>query len=284
MGLDAYVPCNCFRDGHTTLPPFPLTWLKVGEDGEVDFIEAHDSVENGIKLDEWRQSCCPHGEMEFAAERISNWPGYRLFQAALVEVGWSHFPVLQNQLPDINGGSTPAVESRKALRELDSFSTLGAIGHRTVLVDSDSGDELRESVTAYGGIFIWSASMGVNIGVDAEGVFVVQAETGQELFRAASIRQSSRDGTAITAETDDVIWEDLDTGRTYPAGIAIHGKEIPWDDGIWHKPGLGNRFEYPSQVHVEQRTRCASDFNSITRALRSVFAASIETGNPVHWC
>ncbi len=85
-------------------------------------------------------------------------------------------------------------------------------------------------------------------------------------------------------DSDELVWENLDTGEVYQSGIAIHGKQIPWEDGSWQKPDGTVRFEYPCEFHVEERPRLVTDFDYIVRALRNVFAASVETGNPVRWC
>ena len=116
MGLDATVMCNCFREGKTTPPPFPRDWLEIDEEGYLNLVEEYDSAENWGKHYAWQQSCCQHEGMDFACEHISNWAGYRQFQAALGEVGWQYFPVLEEQLPNANGGLTPSAASVKALR------------------------------------------------------------------------------------------------------------------------------------------------------------------------
>src|SRR6187399_1624402 len=115
MGLDASILCNCFRDGKTTPPPFPVDWFELDKEGHINLKKEHDTDANWHKAYEWEQSCCEHEGMDFVSTHISNWTGYRLFQAALEQIGWQHFPVLKAELPNSNGGLTPCAASAQAL-------------------------------------------------------------------------------------------------------------------------------------------------------------------------
>jgi hypothetical protein len=284
MGLDATVMCNCFQSGKTTPPPFSREWLEIDAEGYLNLKNEHDSDDNWGKKYEWEQSCCEHEGMDFACERISNWTGYRQFQEALGEVGWQYFPVLKEQLPSANGGLTPSEASKEALKELDFFATVGEIGIKTVLVDTASGDGLYEYVAAYDGVFILSASRQVNVGLSEFEFFAVDATSGEDRFRATHFRQFTKNGKEIPADGEGVTWQNFDTGDVYESGIAIKGKQIPWEDGSWQKLDGKCRFEFPSEFHVEQRRRLVADFDDIVKAFRIVFAASVQTGNPVRWC
>ncbi len=281
MGLDASVMCNCFREGKTKPPPFPRDWLEIGEEGVVQLKREYDTESNWPKLNDWEQSCCEHEGMDFVCERISNWAGYRTFQEALAEISWQRFPVLQEQLPNSNCGMTPAIASAEALRELDAFIAVGEIGMKSVLVNTATGEGLYEYIAAYEGVFIFS-SCGINVGVSEYEFFAIDA-SGRDVFRAVNVRQFNKSGRQITGDSDELVWEDLDTGDIFESGIAISGKQIPWEDGTWQRADGKCRFEYPSEFHVEQQPRLVTDFDYITSALRKVFEASVRTGNPVRW-
>lgn len=284
MGLDATVMCNCFRDGRTTPPPFPRDWLEVDDEGYLNLTKEHDSDDNWRKSYEWEQSCCEHEGMKFALEHISNWTGYRQFQEALGEVGWQHFPVLKEQLPNANGGLTPSTASSLALLELEIFTAVNQIGIKTVLVDTSSGEGLHEYIAAYDGVFIFDGKRGINVGLTEFEFFAIDSTSGGDLFRAKRFRQSNKNGEKLSGNGEGLVWEDLDTRQIYESGIAISGKQIPWEDGSWQKPNGQCRFEYPSEFHVEHRPRLVADFEYIVQALRTVFDASVKTGNPVRWC
>jgi len=258
--------------------------LEVDEEGYINLKKEHDSGENWVKQYEWEQTCCEHEGMAFASEWIANWADYRQFQTALGEVGWRHFPVLQEQLPNANGGLTPFEGSVKALSELDFFVAAGEIGTKSVLVDTVSGEALYEYVAAYGGVFILSGSRGINVGLSESDFFAVDTASGKDLFRTARFRQFDKRGREVSGDSDDIAWEDLETGGIFESGIAISGKQTPWEDGSWQRPNGQCRFEYPSEFHMEQRPRLVADFDRIVNALRAVFGASVQTGNPVRWC
>jgi hypothetical protein len=283
MGLDAAVMCNCFRDGKTKPPPFPREWLEVDGEGYLNLKQEHDHRENWYKVDEWQQTCCEHEDMEFAAEHIGNWTGYRQFQTALGLVGWQHFPVLKAQLPNANGGLMPAAACAQALLELDHFTAAGEIGVKTVLVNTATGEGLYEHVAAYEGVFIFSASRGVNVALSELDFFAIDTNSGEVLFRATRFRQFHISGQPVTEDREGLMWENLDTGAVYESGIVIRGNQIPWEDGSWRKPDGSCRFENVSEFHVEQRPWLVASSDYVVSALREVFAASVETGNPVRW-
>ncbi|MCG8648965.1 MAG: hypothetical protein MI861_03985 [Pirellulales bacterium] len=284
MGLDATVMCNCFRDGKTTASPFPRDWLEVDDEGYLNLKAPHDSDENWGKQHEWEQSCCPHQGMDFASERISNWPGYRAFQAALGKIGWHNFPVLEEQLPNANGGLMPASASKLALAELSRFESSDSLGKVTVLVDTASGNGVYERIASYDGVFLLSGSRGVDVAVEETESLVLDRDTREILFRAIRFGQYRKSGAAISGDHDDLVWENLDTGQIFEAKIAISGKQIPWEDGRWENSDGVCRFQYPTGFHIEQRSKLVSDFEFEIRALKTVFQASVSTGNPVRWC
>lgn len=284
MGLDASVMCNCFREGRTSTPPFPREWFEIDKQGYFGLKAEYDSDENWAAQYQWSQSCCKHKGMYLAWQRISNWAGYRLFQRALQEIGSQYFPVLTAQLPNSNGGLTASVESAKALVELDFFKRFGEISSKTVLVDTSSGEVLHHHIAAYDGEFLKCGHRKIRVGVSRSEFFAVSSETGKSLFRATRLRQFNRSGASVAGDGDELVWENLDTAETYNSGVAICGKLIPWDDGSWENADGQCRFDYPSEMHVEQRPQLSSDFDDIVQSLRTVFAASVSSGNFVRWC
>lgn len=281
MGLDATVMCNCFRDGKTTPLPFPREWLEVDDEGYLNLKKEHDCSDNWDKQCEWEESCCEHENMDLVCEHISNWTGYRQFQEALSELGWRHFPVLKEQLPEANGGLTPAKASAQALQELDHFAAAGEVGVKTVLVDTASDTGLYEYVPAHGGVFLFCGTRGINVGLGEFEFFAVDATSGEDLFLATRFRQFRTGGEQISGDSDDLVWQNLDTGEVYNLGIAIPGRRLASEG---EQSGEQWQVEYPSDFHVEHRPWLVTEFEYIVKALRTVFDASVQTGNPVRWC
>src|SRR5512145_1931700 len=113
MGLDAFVQCNCYQQGKTK--PFPRPdlekYLIFDADGQLmlDLDDEHEEAHHLFY--EWQEDACEHSGMKVVFERISNWSGYRAFQEALSKLGWHHFPVLEAELPALNGGAMQAASS-----------------------------------------------------------------------------------------------------------------------------------------------------------------------------
>ncbi|QDT52236.1 hypothetical protein Pan44_02450 [Caulifigura coniformis] len=192
--------------------------------------------------------------------------------------------MLKQELPNLNGGLTPAEASVRALRELAAFDSTALSGFRAVLVETATGLELYEHIPVYEGVFVWSGRRGMRVGISERDFFAIDATSGRDLFRTPRFRQFRQNGEPIEGEDDDVMWEDLETGGVYASGIAISGRQIPWDDGSWETADGRCRFVYPSEMHVEQRPRRTDDSSPVVQALRAVFEASVASGNPVRWC
>jgi hypothetical protein len=85
-------------------------------------------------------------------------------------MGWEHFPVLLDTLPNANGGYTPSGSAATAHAELQHYSSHAVMGLQAVLCDADTGEVLLEQIHAFGGINVFSS--GIAYGVDLDGFFV----------------------------------------------------------------------------------------------------------------
>lgn len=283
MGLDAVVMCTCYRDGKAAPPPFPAEWVELDDEGGVRLKKDHDSDDTWIAKYGWEQSCCEHAGMCVVSTHIATWSGYHLFRDALARIGWRHFPVLKEQLPESNGGLTPPAASAEALLELDVFSSCGEIGRKTVLVATSSGEILYERVPAHGGVFIQCGRRGIDVGLTESDFVAMDSRTGHVLFRATRIRQFDASGTRVPGAGDGTVWQDLDTGRTFASGIAMPGTRMPCEDDTGEHPEGTCRDDDPAEFHVERRASTAAEHDAIVERLRTVFAAAVAVGNPVVW-
>lgn len=258
MGLDAYVPCRCWRDGLAAPPPFDPALLRVTEWGYVVSESRDRAVADQIRA--WERTACSHPHMEETAERIANWAGLRQFKAALSSVG--EFPALHELVPDFNGGVATAEESAGALVELARFSALDSVGTNVFLADLDTGRELWSST----GDFFWSTPY--TIGYDANGLYVVNrgGRRSVEVFRAKRVAQLPvPDDTGEPGRWTQLA--DLDAGTQ----LVIRAKPIQ---------GGG---EPPSRLGVVARTETPADYADVVEPLTAVFSASVATGNAVIW-
>lgn len=271
MGLDAGVMCTCLRDGATTPPPFPRDWICVDDEGYLTLVDAQHTPEREDRLLQWAETCCPHPEMWLALERISNWAGVRDFKAALALLGAERFPVLLRELPGGNGGMLAPAVAAQALDELARFEAAGAIGSNAVLVETATGEPVIVQFLSGEGLFLFGE--GRSAGLDAQGLFLIDAETGAIIFRCRQLHQSGPEGGPITDAEAHVRWRDLETGQVCDTAPAIAAPDA----------GPGGAHRFPATLQVETRPRMPADFGYILRPLATVFAASVQTGNPVMW-
>jgi hypothetical protein len=282
MGLVPKVMCKCFVEGKTQTPfSGPV---RVAEDGSLYLdLPSEGNDETHILFFNWRESGCAHQGMVYEAEVI-NWSAFRSFQQALAEAGWEHFPTLKAELPQTNDGVTSPSAAVQMLAELAFFSEQAELGQVTVLVDSDTGEELHEYIAAYGGEFHYGHS-GDNFGVDEAGFFIRRpSEQGtQEVFRAQRVEQIIPDpNDAAKASQPLVTFVNLDSGVRYASAEPLV-KIVYWPNGALQNAEGQMRLGYPNRVHVLTRKREAADFEAVVNSLRIICEAAIQIGNPIAW-
>lgn len=264
MGLDAFVHCRCFENGLTSDPPYPTT---VDADGRLS-PPAELELTDYLVWDAWEDGACEHDRMRGVSERIANWGGYRQFQSALDARGIENFPTLQRELPKANGGQCSAGSSAQCLVELDRFEAAHAPQISTRLVDAETESLLADRVEAHDGVFAWNGDQTQHALSDV-GTFRVLDSTGATIFEA-------------TKFTQDVIDAGADRVRAHIRNE--HGATLEVAAIRDHRQSLDSPAVFPTRLLV-QRTEADPDrFSYIVGALRSVFAASVETQMPVVWC
>ena len=264
MGLDAEVSCPCYQQGRV-VSPFPEQTI-IDAEGWLDLnvpYEGHEAEHD--RFETWRSRACEHPMMTYCRVHLSNWSGYRMFQAALEEAGWEHFPTLCAHLPNGNGGAMSAQAAAVALQELETFRRIYQ-GTVTVLVNAETGEVERTYIEAYDGLFRFGPKY--EVGFDPHGLYVREpSEPRAEYFRSRWFEQrlGPVEGNRPTAPRE-VTLIDLATGQQFAGPVAV-------TDPPTH-----------STLRVEERTQTAERFRYILEPLVLVCRAAIETGNPVRWC
>lgn len=279
MGLDASVMCTCYAEGKIKTPP-NADRVHVDEEGflSLDLPWEGHTAEH-IAFMDWTMIACAHPRMEAAHEHIGNWATYRLFQEALGDAGWDHFPTLRRTLPNNNDGLASTAQATSCLDELAVFERLYR-AEVSALFDSDTGDVLHEHVRSYEGVFLLGGT-GFDVGVDDAGLFVRErAAPRRECFRAMRIEQRPLE---LEGGVDGAELVDLDGTARRIVRMRIHGHAIPWPDGRMQNDEHRFRFSCPTRLHVARTSRTAGAFRDVLRALSNVFRASVSTGNPVRW-
>lgn len=279
MGLSLSVMCRCFFEGKAR-PPFP-DQIVVDEDGFLA-LKIPDQGKRNLFSD-WVESGCEHPRMTYASQLI-NWTAYRSFQQALEVAGWEHFPTLRSELPNVNGGTTSAAAASAMLEELTFFVDRADLGWTTVLIETDTGEELHEYVAAYNGEFKIGLN-GHNFGVNENGFFIreVAGRESSEVFRAMRVEQVLPDRCSLTPGGAPMVeYLDLDSGLRYSCSEPMVKIAYRPHDRLQDAESPF-RLECPLRMHVIRRKKEASEFKSVVNSLRTVFEAAVETGNLIRW-
>ena len=284
MGVVASVMCTCFADGMTEIPPF-AEHVKLDESGflTLDLTYEHNQDKHHL-FDQWLNTACKHTGMDLFSEVISNWSGYRSFQQVLAINGLKDFPTLMAELPENTGGLTDTLAAAKMLDELIAFIEQGNIGWTTMLVDTDTGQELHEYVAAQEGIFSFTPD-GIEMGVDGNGFFIWRrhGDGFLELFRSMKFQQSILD-TGLRKLLKRVAAEfvDLESGKKFRCRQGLFHVSH-WPDGRMQDDESKFHIVYPARLHVTKRERQASEFEYIISPLRRLCEAAVKTRNPIRW-
>lgn len=277
MPIDASVMCNCFRDGKTKPPPVPLAQLEFDSEGYINTKPGYESIESANNLYYWEQTCCEHKGMKAAFAGIANKSGYRYFQTALAQLGWENFPTLESELYDESRATTPTRLSAIALTELDWFSQLEQVGTQTVLIDSQTRDVVKSHLTGFGGLFLRRFPSGPNTGLSDSELYVETSNSKTILFHSESFTQSKPKKKWFANEIISVVWKDLKSGKRFKSSdpLAIHKHDDQGNQSIDY---------YPQRMHIETDWKVFSkEFDYIVKPLKTIFQASVDTGNPVRW-
>jgi len=287
MGLDAYVHCDCYVSGKAT--PFPLPHLQdyliVADNGEVRLNLDPTAHKDDLDIfEEWKQTACEHPGM-MIWERISNWSGYRYFQQALEDIGWSHFPALEAELPEANAGLTDAMQAKRIIDELKTFRQLAKEQELPFLINTTTNEVVYNYVEAYQGVFLWSKAYW--LGVDHKGFFIAKSPDRERrrelggridetdmLFRSMRFEQRFLDDE-VDGMRRNIQYYDADTEDRFTCDIPISDLT---------KEGKALDIAQPQILHVETRTVNASEYDFIVDSLMSICKVAVMTGNPVNWC
>ncbi|HEY7418609.1 MAG TPA: hypothetical protein VH593_25755 [Ktedonobacteraceae bacterium] len=282
MGVDAVVYCNCYRQGQIVAPPPDPHLVYVEDDGDVQLRESSEWDEQEERFQKWKETACQHPNMYYSVQRIANWGGYRLFQAALEQMGWERFPTLQKELPQANGGETSASAAKVALQELETFKQLYC-STEAVLVHVEADEEIMTFVPAWRGEFIFAPTH--RIGFDPQGLFIrTSDDPPRECFRSMRLEQRPWHPECASAITDK-IRESAGSGSFTPGKTK---QQYIYTDLVTEQryicPLAVIKTQEPCTLRVGVSEATAESYKYILEPLTCIFQAALETGNPVCWC
>ncbi|MCA9912077.1 MAG: hypothetical protein KC496_01955 [Anaerolineae bacterium] len=201
---------------------------------------------------------------------ISSWKGYSAFVDALEQIGSQHFPMILDQLPDGDEGTTTSDKASTMRDELLYFIEQQSQVQQVVLVDAERGVDISMGSQISGGALSMDRVSGYDLGFDENGFFVRDRwEMNRDLFRAMRVQQH-----LLYPETHTVEYEDLDSGQRFRCNVPF-GKPMPGEDGI---PRM-----MLQQFHVEIRPAAPNRFAYITDPLLRTLEISISEQASITW-
>ncbi|RCX21444.1 hypothetical protein DFP94_102197 [Fontibacillus phaseoli] len=263
MGLDAYVVCNCVKEGKVKPPPFDSGLLEWTEEG-IDLSDSGDDEIYRLFL-RWREQACEHEDFYYYYDRVANTAGGNFFYGAMDRLGIGYFPLLSS----IGGKPLPANQADKALKELDILESMIRELQGTFLVEPESLEEYKKALAGEDSWFYASGGQ-LTYRLNERGFCIIHGANG-ELFRSVAFTQEVIRGESVSREHPLVRFHDTETGR-------VHECDHPFRKKIW---GVEELY-YPSSLQVVTRELKSSDFPS-AGVLRKLFEASMQTGNPIIW-
>lgn len=303
MGLDAHVACNCYRDGLASEPPVPRAQITIDEYGDVLPV---DDFHNWPAFDDWLETACPHERMQAAGEWIGNMSGVswlRSMAEALPRARFARLAEILSHLSGMMDSHLPVADAQRALPELDALLEQDLVGSTRIVCGDETviNNDVDRGHIDYHEFKVLSPYSGypspwpdlVELGLHGY-EFVVRArgKGRRELLRARLLRQEwDQSGADYDADSRGtpaslVTFTNIENGdsiRVRSFGLA--GK-IRLPDEMTPNRNVdsdGSLRHYPTTLFVSERKRMIAEYWWTLSKLRSLFAASIATGNPVVW-
>lgn len=267
MGYDAYVRCNCFKEGKTK----PFKYIKYVKDyPEYLELELPEEIKKNAELAEkieddfynWQYSACEHKDMEVISERIANASGMGALRFAIESCGGEkEFPTLATQLPEYNGGFMPVEMNDGFRKDLDAFMEKSY----TVFYFKNYYDNSR-SYESY-----WSTYVGENI----DKLLCEKDDT--KMYIKNYVFRIERNGKIIFKSSK------FNIQRMNDRRFIFSDKKQKVETTFIFDLELFQKRNY-QQMHVESETVNNSiGFVGIYQTFQNLLDASDKTGNPICW-
>ncbi|MDO5075836.1 hypothetical protein [Corynebacterium sp.] len=250
MGLDAFVPCSCIKNGAVTSFPCDPSLIGFNHGLAAPQRPAGDMPDETWEelswiIHNWLQDCCNHAHQMYAAEHIGGHYLVSLFVEQLHRLGPSRYATLISLLPPEPSRVVSPQQAAQALTELDAFSQTHTDIAGLALVNELDGCEFTRS--NHGGVV--AASNNTSIAYGADGITV--RKHGKVVLRSRRVQQRLCYGVAT----------------------------LVGDDGS-RCTGLGIGHQSANWV-VRQRRLTGAEFPCV-RPLRSILNTSVAIATPIH--
>lgn len=263
MGLDAYVQCNCFREGKAKEPPFDAKLLTFNNN-ILDISHEVDDETFSAYI-RWSENACEHEDFKLVYERVGNASGMNFFWDIINKIGEEQFPNFSAMWKKSH------VESQLAERVIKEIAVIKSKikdVKAAFLIDEDTNEEYCSVVE---GDDTWFYSHGgeFNYRLGDRGFYITD-RNAEILFISQSF---SQDVKVMKGNREvEVYFQDILTGKTYKSSKAIE-RCINWQK---------EEFYYPDKLIVKKRNLEIDDCYTL-QVLERLLETSIITGNPIVW-
>lgn len=263
MGLDAYVECNCLKEGKAKPPPFDISLVEWTDEG-IDVSPTVDDKTYYLFVN-WRKHACEHENFKYYHNRVANIAGSNFLFGVMQRLGREDYSLLNS----IWNKPVDAVQAGKALEELNTLESRINVLQGVFLVESQSQKEYVKALPGDDGWF-YAAGSEYTYRLNERGFYIVDRNS-RELFRSMAFSQEVIDSQEDGRVHPLVRFQDNVTGY-------IHEASHPFSTKTW---GVDELY-YPTSLQVVIRELRSSDLPSV-EVLRELFEVSLTTGNPIIW-
>ena len=284
MGLDAFVRCRCFEEGKLKPGPIPFEDLYIDDEEFIcsklldqkrkelsseQFEELYGDLERDFV--DWTYNACEHEDGEICSERVGNFCGLLSIDAVLSsDEGESKYPLLNNMLPDGNGGLYPVEKAQPTLDELDRFIEEHAKIQGYQLIDEETHKVLFSCAVDDG--FCMYSDDSIDYGFTEDTLYFHQLKPSR-IFYADHFCQIPADDFEQTHKV--VVFCDEPNNSASNFKMTLPG---PIDSELDNS--VLRSFSVQKATLDFKKTGHFWRLNKI----RNLLVASIETKHPICWC
>lgn len=269
MGYDAFVKCNCYKEGKTTKPPFE-EYTSFDFEFGIDINPPDEIYKNDEKkyyeilsdFDNWKDTACEHENMDYLSLRVGNISAMSAFRNMIKQLNTNdRLPILSNQLPTSNDGHLPVELAPQLLAELKLIS--GKIDIISLFEVAS-----KEEIASVDTTTQWCFQFYKNYiaGIDCFGFFIL--EKVEEHYCAVF---KSHDFSIQKIDAEQFRYTDIERQIHFDCPINLFKQEENKKNILYFKTRI-------ETIDVFSR------FQYMIETLQALGEASMLTGNPIVWC
>jgi len=270
MGYDAFVRCNCYKEGKIKKPYFSEYLIETIDGFELNLPKnilddkyLSEKIENDFF--DWEYNGCEHEDMEYINCRISNAGGMGYLIGAIEYINkFEKIPLLMDYVKNCNGGFIDFKNIHEFKNEIDIFKKYGGIPIYEFRYINENDNAALDSTVSFNKedekkILLSKNNFQLYV---LNGIFYI-SENNNVVFHASNL--------VIYRQKHDYSYVNLMTKEKYNCKFIFEDKCFK----IYTK----NKFTF-----LKNPEYFVELFNCFAEIFYDLIKASIETKNPIIWC